>query len=300
MRHFKLTTVISFCSLDARFLPFCIEAALKFSDEIIIPVCDHFYDGSPENLPLLNQIYLSYPNVKFVQFAYQKDKIYGVELEKSKEDLDWSRLWTASSRYLGYFFSSDPDYILFLDADEIIEPNLFLNWLDTLLEKPYELYLFLAYAYFRSPLYQSTQFQNTSLLAKRSCLDKQKLLLPDERLGLFDLHNGSKKKIALSSCSKPMVHHYSWSRTKEELLKKTKCWGHHFEKDWSNLIENEFKGSFSGKDFWSKSSYKTLEKPIHNVLSPPKFKRIATSLNHVRKIDYEMFYYLETKREFNL
>jgi hypothetical protein len=45
------------------------------------------------------------------------------------------------------------------------------------------------------------------------------------------------------------MHHYSWVRTKEEMLRKVKAWGHTNDKDWNTLIEEEFSREFNGKDF---------------------------------------------------
>jgi len=44
-------------------------------------------------------------------------------------------------------------------------------------------------------------------------------------------------------------HHYSWARTKEQMLTKVKNWGHRKQRNWQELVENEFSHEFNGKDF---------------------------------------------------
>ena len=57
----------------------------------------------------------------------------------------------------------------------------------------------------------------------------------------------------------PFVHHYSWVRTKEEMLKKVENWGHKHDKNWTSLIEEEFSRPFNGTDFVHGYSYNIVE-----------------------------------------
>jgi hypothetical protein len=63
----------------------------------------------------------------------------------------------------------------------------------------------------------------------------------------------------------PIMHHFSWVRTKEEMLRKVKSWGHTNDRDWNPMIEEEFSREFNGKDFVHNYSYKILEKPLFNI-----------------------------------
>lgn len=58
---------------------------------------------------------------------------------------------------------------------------------------------------------------------------------------------------------KPLAHHYSWVRTKGEMLKKVETFGHKSDRDWVALVEKEFSHEFSGKDFVSGYEYETVE-----------------------------------------
>jgi len=53
-----------------------------------------------------------------------------------------------------------------------------------------------------------------------------------------------------------MIHHYSWVRTKEEMLKKVSNWGHARDKgDWKELVEMEYSRPFNGQDFLHNYQY---------------------------------------------
>ena len=56
-----------------------------------------------------------------------------------------------------------------------------------------------------------------------------------------------------------MMHHFSWVRTKEEMLTKVKNWGHASDKDWIVGIEEEFSRDFNGTDFVHGYSYNIVE-----------------------------------------
>ena len=57
----------------------------------------------------------------------------------------------------------------------------------------------------------------------------------------------------------PMLHHYSWVRTKEQMLKKVRTWWHNKDRNWEKSVEEEFSRPFSGKDFVHGYEYKTVE-----------------------------------------
>ena len=55
--RYNVTTIINYCTNDYRFIGHCIHEAKQFSEQIIVPVCDHFLDGTPENRELLDRTY---------------------------------------------------------------------------------------------------------------------------------------------------------------------------------------------------------------------------------------------------
>ena len=71
-----------------------------------------------------------------------------------------------------------------------------------------------------------------------------------ERQQFFGLSNfkcGDKELIGYEN--KPVIHHFSWVRTKDEMLQKVNSWGHRFDRDWGKLVEEEFTRPFNGTDF---------------------------------------------------
>ena len=65
-----ITTVINYCSNDYRFIKKCIDEAKKFSHQVIVPVSDHFFDGTKENRDLLNLTYLENPTCEFIEYEF--------------------------------------------------------------------------------------------------------------------------------------------------------------------------------------------------------------------------------------
>ena len=240
MRH-KISTIISYCTNDFRFIGRGVAEAKKFSSEIVIPVCDHFFDGSPERVDLLEETYRRHPDCKFIEFAYNPERIYSPYHHPDKDD--WAIFWAATARYIGYHFA-DPsnEYVLFLDSDEIADGNRFLEWLETENYREYDAVRHGAYLYALSADYRSRKAANTTLFVKRSTLGPLTLINDLERLGCFLSHPGTKIDKELGLDGKPLFHHYSWVRTKPECLRKTGTWGHRNDADWNALVEETFAG----------------------------------------------------------
>lgn len=136
-----------------------------------------------------------------------------------------------------------------MDTDEILSDE-FIPWFESIKDTDSS-YWFTCYWYFREAVNQATHLEGAGLLTKRSMctwdLDSQQ-----ERQQLFgklpNFINGDHTRI-ISATGKPLMHHYSWVRTKEEMLGKVRSWGHASDKDWEALIEEEFSRNFNGTDF---------------------------------------------------
>jgi hypothetical protein len=265
MTH-SLATVINFCSNDWRFLSACVESARRFSQQIIISVCDHFFNGEPENYALLEHFYKLMPDCLFLEFHFDNENPYGRAAPIAAEDLDGVHHWHNTGRLIPYYFlESEVESVLYLDADEIIDADRFQTWLDGFDHRSYSGLRLASYWYFREARYQATAQADISLLVKRSVLSPDAILDPDERMGLYCQLSGEKKMDVLGLDGRPLVHHYSWVRTKEEMLKKTRTWGHHWERDWTRLIDEEYAKGFTGKDFARGFEYVEIE-PFWNPL----------------------------------
>ena len=115
----KLGTVISYCTNDESFIRDCIDAAVQVSDQVIVPISTHLYDGTPENLDSIKKLSKEYPEVNFTSF-------------------DWTpgyhpRYWHNMSRIIGdHLLDNNIDWVLFIDSVLIN----FLNKLTNCFPKP--------------------------------------------------------------------------------------------------------------------------------------------------------------------
>lgn len=266
MKH-SIATVINYCTNDYHFLRFNLSQAKKFSQQILVPVCNYFYDGSRENQALINRSIKENPEAKFIKFNYnpRATKTLWRGWQYILRHLGLGRVfgpqyWICFSRHLGYQTINPPvKYVLFLDADEVIDGRKFLAWLNT---NQYRLYhgLKLAnYWYWRTPQYQAIDWEDSPLLTEYSCLKKAVFLDHDERNGIFNSIPGPKSRMILGLDQKPMIHHYGWAKPKQNLLKKVQTWGHSKDKNWVKLIKREFSHSFSGTDFIYRRRYQTVK-----------------------------------------
>ena len=257
----SVATIVNFCTNDIRFIKANLEEALKFSSQVIVPVCDHFFDGTPENRELLNEVYGAFPKCTFVEYPYLPGKLKAVNY------------WHSLSRLLGAE-CLDPtiEKVLFLDADEVVDGDRFNQWFETAEDFP--VMKLANYWYFREPIYQSKTFEDSSILIDKKLLNPRALFRKEERDALYDLFSGRKKRMVFGTDGTPMIHHYSWVRTKTEMLKKVKAWGHHKDKDWESLVNKEFSGAFDGKDFVHGYTYTTVPSRLE---TNPTFKKKATS-----------------------
>ncbi len=243
----RIATVINFCTHDLRFLDKCISRARVFSDQIVIPVCDHLYNGRKEDPELLKKIYQKYPGVDFVEFAYSEEEVYGTPSKLVPGSPFWSLHWHNSARLIAsYFLGSEIEYVLFLDVDEIVSEDLRkVNF------EEFAALRFAVYWYFKTASNCATTTPDGALLIRKDLLSTELIMNQDERMGMF-ARVKERKKGQFSLNGKPIIHHYSWVRTQEEMLSKVRSWGHHWERDWEALMQQE-------GDFVRKYSYKQVD-----------------------------------------
>jgi hypothetical protein len=237
-----------------------------FSTQIVIPVCSHFFNGEPENRALLNQSYREHPDVQFVEFAYGQEP-YGIYCPLTSADEDWAHYWHSTARYVGFQFVKECEGVLFLDVDEIVDGKRFIKWLEKFNVEDFNALRLESYFYFREPCYRAKEkFPLNVLLVKKEAIDSPEMILDVlERKGLFDQIRGPKGSHLRGLDEKPLVHHYSWVRTPEELKQKVCTWGHRHDKEWLGLLEKEFAEPFVGTDRIHGFEYETVD-PMHDVL----------------------------------
>ena len=236
----NIASVINFCSNDYPFLRSCIEGVSDISSQIIVPVCDHYFDGEKEDLKKLGKIYAEFPQVQFVQFPYDLNRCLYANHSIS--------YWHNLARLMGLYFVR-ADTVLFLDADEIFEVEKLKTWVAEFPYSDYDAIRLANYWYFRDSRCRATEWEDTPLLIKREHLTGQLIMQERERAGTFAACAGNKVRMTKGLDGLPMCHHYSWVRTKEQMLRKVRSWGHHWERNWEALVEEEFSRPFNGRDF---------------------------------------------------
>ena len=257
----KITAVISFCSNDFRFLKPCVDGIAPFCEQILITFCDHFFDGSQENYALLEEAFRRFPKCTFLGFHFDPKESYRAFSPIFPEHPDWRHEWHNTGRALSWFYS-DSEYLFFIDCDEIVDKDRFAPWLKHADLQNYVTHRFAAFFYFREAKFVATTYREFSLMVKKDTLEPDFLWDEDERMGLLSRLPGSKKRNVLGLNGQPMIRHYSGVRTREEFLKKCTTWGHHWERNWSDLIEEEYSREFSGVDFIRHYRYQQEEPPF--------------------------------------
>jgi hypothetical protein len=263
----RTTAVISFCSNDWRFLQQCIGGVAPFCEQVIITVCDHFFDGTKENYALLEEAFRRFPQCTFLEFQYDPDQSYRMFSPHLSGDPHWTHEWHNTGRWLSYLYSSSQtEFLFFLDCDEIVDNVRFHDWLHKTHDAECSAYRFAGLWHFREAKFEACVHDDVSLLVRKKAIDPLNLWSEDERMGLLQLLSGEKHLGVRGGDGLPLIHHYSGVRTQEEFLKKFSSWGHHWERDWNSLIREEFSRPFNGRDFIRHYEYREVE-PIFDPLS---------------------------------
>lgn len=261
MQKQSIAAIVNFCSNESRFIGPCLEQAKLFAKQIIVPVCDHFFDGTVENRALLEQIYRAHPDCLFVEYPFIPAEIP----RRIFKDISPAHFWHSCSRLIGSSFVDETiEGILFLDADEIPDGAKFAEWLEASDYHHHTVMKMANYWYFREPCHQATSWEDSVVLVQARALTPELILQQKERDALYDLLPGPKRRHVTSSDGQPMFHHYSWVRTKDEMLKKVRTWGLKADCNWVDLVHEEFTGSFRGTDFINGYQYKSVA-PLFDI-----------------------------------
>ena len=234
-----ISVVISYCSLENKFIDKIINECKIFSNDIIIVRGNKLLDGS-------------------LDINARKFKGDGIQTIILDIDIieDTPRNFHNKFRYKGWEFVKN-DYVLFLDADEVPNGNMFKEFLESFKYTNFNAMSFNAHWYFRDTTNQATTSEETVALFKTSSLVKSDFFGIHERWSMFNMPK-TLRRFNPPMFNEPMFHHYSWVRTKEEMLKKVASWGHNKDRNWAILVEQEFEHDFNGTDFVHGYSYKKV------------------------------------------
>ena len=140
---------------------------------------------------------------------------------------------------------------------------MFQEWVNSKQYEQYDSIKLSNYWYFRDVKYQSTTYEDSIVLARKNVITDgvNTVINPNISRGREQCHemlNVKKTRNVKGINEKPMIHHYSWVRTKDEMLKKVLTWGHNKDRDWVKLIEEEFTRPFNGKCFVNNYEFKVI------------------------------------------
>jgi len=241
-----IEAVILYSSNDQRFAVSCIESLLSLNIKTHVITYSHMWNGTPEDSAVIANSLSSFNgNTLFNQYT----------IDWVEDQSPW--YWEGLGRYLGTNeVSNSSEYIMYIDIDEIIDPAKFQKWIDDGNFRNFDAIKLATYWYWREPIYQATQLEDNVVMLKTQ-IAKQ---LPFQPGGRDIYFNSTDKSIRYASAQDPMVHHYAWVRTKEEMLNKVSNWGHAGDKkNWKELVEEEFSRPFNGQDFLHNYQYKIVD-----------------------------------------
>lgn len=229
----KIATIIHYCSNDYRFLKKAVQECSHFSTQILVPFSDRFFDGGEENRFLLEQSMRENPECTFVRFEFNVKQLYSPFIDRVPMDEDWLCCWHSTSRYVGRFFvRPEVEWILFIDADEIVEGARFAKWVETM-DPELKAVWFGSYMYGQQAHQRKEEKQLTGLLLRKDCVTPHQILNPQERCGIFQDVVG-RKKMAMDDS--PLFHHYSWVRSEAECRQKAMTWAKKDQRDWISWL----------------------------------------------------------------
>jgi hypothetical protein len=137
--------------------------------------------------------------------------------------------------------------MLFLDADEVVDSEAFSSWVKTVDLDAVDAVKFLNYWYFKDVNVRADAVEDSVVLTRKLKLSPKILFQSSER---HALKVGAYLDKATGLNGDPMIHHYSWVRTKKEMIQKVKNWGHRHDRNWEDIIESEFNtDAIPSKDF---------------------------------------------------
>ena len=240
----KIEAVILYSTNDYRFFRLCVQNLLDLGVSCHVVTFTHMWNGTPESTDLLSsseQIFEGNPKVSFYKIQWDIDKD------------PW--FWESTGRHLAtQRVSADADYLLYIDIDEIVDVKIFEEWLSSGLDLAYDTIKLACNWYWREPIYQAGPEYNT-ILAKSS-LAKALPLTRGGREIYFECSSNRQ----LTDPAIPLIDHYSWVRSKYQMLQKVKNWGHAGDRsDWVQCVEEEFSRPFNGTCFLNNYTFTTVD-----------------------------------------
>lgn len=240
----NIEAVILYSTNDYRFFSTCIKNLVAAGVKCHIITYSHMWNGTPEDENLLQESVEQFKDHSAVKF-------YRIDWQTGQHP--W--YWEAAGRYLAtQEISQECEYIMYIDIDEIIDIDRFTDWIKTEEYKKYDCIKLAGYWYWREPVYRSGPEYNTVMTV--ASLAKQLPLVSGGREVYFTCSPNQHR----TDINRPLLDHYSWVRTKEQMLHKVQNWGHASDRtDWQHRVEEEFSRPFNGKTFINDYTFEVVE-----------------------------------------
>lgn len=219
----KLSVIVNYCSLEREFLPKVLAECAHFASEIVVSVGTHLYNGTPEDPEHLEALRAQHTGVRFAQ--YQVDAHIDLAAQKGVQRRPHA-YWPNVARWTGVQALDGPQWVLFLDADEIPDGPRMRAWLEQTHLDFNCCYHLANYWYFKSPNNQALTWEQTTILIHRNKFTEKHIFSDRERdsLGFVPDIKNSENVTGLDLL--PLIHHLSWVRSESVLLTKINTWSH--------------------------------------------------------------------------
>jgi hypothetical protein len=241
------STVILFSKLDDPFIDACIDGVLPVSNKTVLVAYDKLVGGESQTEILERILHRNRHKrieYKILPLACEMVQLFPVDPKLITN----YRIFLNIIRKIGFdMVKNSAEFTLFIDGDEIAEPEKLLQWKNSYRTKANSLSL-ANYFYFREPIYRADRVEYSPILSRNEMLES--IFEKDPLKFINQPHERKNYQIApVERIDDVLFHHYSWVRTKKQMLEKVKNWTHHNQRDWKKLVENEFARDFSGTDF---------------------------------------------------
>jgi hypothetical protein len=255
-----LGAVVPLTSLETEWAADALREALRVAAPVVVVYSDHLSDGTPEDL--------GYVSTLQRELAGAPGAAALVWVPVHWHAGRTLHFWMRYLRWAGLpFVPLSTDYVLWIDADEVLDVERFVAWWGSPLGLPASgagACKLANYVYFREPRFQSIELEDSVVVSRRAHALHSDAFFEDphkSREAFFDDVPGGGPRGVRALDGEPLVHHFSWARSKEVMLKKVRAWGHSAERDWVALVEAEFTHEFTGTDFVHGHKYRTLSVP---------------------------------------
>lgn len=240
----NLAIIISYCSNDRIFIDAMLRECQKIgAKQVVVSVGDHTYDMEDEDIAHIEDLAARHPWVQFVLYP-----VYPLTEIQNPLSNRKGAYWHNMARIHGcQQLSSEVQWVLFLDADEIPSAEHFKSWYShTNQGRHQKVFKFANYYYFRDPVLQATSWEDSIMLVPRAACCYPVLMNDLERDGIPMITGlACERNVVHFDTKLPMFHHYSWVRSKEAMLWKVQNWGHKDDTDWESKVEREFEREFN-------------------------------------------------------